>query len=58
MRLGIVLFALGWLAGAAAAAEPAVAGGPEPLCLVVMDPLAAELACPCVAGYAQRDYAA
>lgn len=56
MRLGIVLFALGWLAGAAAAAEPAVAGVPEPLCLVVMDPLAAKLSCPCVAGYAQRDY--
>jgi outer membrane protein assembly factor BamB len=28
----------------------------EPLNLVVMDPLAAELACACVAGYAQRDY--
>jgi len=29
----------------------------EPLTLVVMDPLAAQLACACVAGYAQRDYA-
>lgn len=29
----------------------------EPLTLVVMDPLAAQLACECVAGYAQRDYA-
>jgi ABC-type phosphate/phosphonate transport system substrate-binding protein len=28
-----------------------------PLTLVVMDPLAAELSCPCVKGYAQRDYA-
>jgi ABC-type phosphate/phosphonate transport system substrate-binding protein len=27
-----------------------------PLVMVVMDPLAAELACPCVKGYAQRDY--
>jgi len=32
-----------------AAAEPA-------LTLVVMDPLAAPLSCPCVKGYAQRDY--
>ncbi|MFO0819437.1 MAG: PQQ-binding-like beta-propeller repeat protein [Pirellulales bacterium] len=28
-----------------------------PLILVVMDPLAAPLSCPCVKGYAQRDYA-
>lgn len=28
----------------------------EPLTLVVMDPLAAPLSCPCVKGYAQRDY--
>lgn len=28
----------------------------EPITLVVMDPLAARLSCPCVAGYAQRDY--
>lgn len=28
----------------------------EPLILVVMDPLAKELSCPCVKGYAQRDY--
>jgi ABC-type phosphate/phosphonate transport system substrate-binding protein len=28
----------------------------EPLTMVVMDPLAAPLACPCVKGYAQRDY--
>src|SRR5438445_12922447 len=27
-----------------------------PLTLVVMDPLAAPLSCPCVKGYAQRDY--
>jgi ABC-type phosphate/phosphonate transport system substrate-binding protein len=30
--------------------------GREPLTLVVMDPLAAPLACSCVKGYAQRDY--
>lgn len=28
----------------------------EPLVMVVMDPLAAPLSCPCVKGYAQRDY--
>jgi len=27
-----------------------------PLCLVIMDPLASRLSCPCVEGYAQRDY--
>jgi ABC-type phosphate/phosphonate transport system substrate-binding protein len=31
--------------------------GDAPLTLVVLDPLAADLACPCVEGYAQRDYA-
>jgi outer membrane protein assembly factor BamB/ABC-type phosphate/phosphonate transport system substrate-binding protein len=30
--------------------------GPDPLLFVVMDPLAKELACACVKGYAQRDY--
>jgi len=34
-------------------AEPAKA---DPLIMVVMDPLAKPLSCPCVAGYAQRDY--
>lgn len=28
----------------------------QPLVMVVMDPLAKPLSCPCVAGYAQRDY--
>jgi ABC-type phosphate/phosphonate transport system substrate-binding protein len=28
----------------------------EPLTVIVMDPLAAPLSCPCVKGYAQRDY--
>ncbi|MFQ3650769.1 MAG: PhnD/SsuA/transferrin family substrate-binding protein [Gemmataceae bacterium] len=31
---------------------------PPALTLVVLDPLAADLACPCVKGYAQRDYTA
>lgn len=36
---------------------PAVAAdGPAPFTVVVMDPLAAPLSCPCVKGYAQRDY--
>jgi outer membrane protein assembly factor BamB len=30
--------------------------GPQQLVMVVMDPLAAQLSCPCVKGYAQRDY--
>jgi len=30
--------------------------GPEPILLVVMDPLSKELACACVKGYGQRDY--
>jgi ABC-type phosphate/phosphonate transport system substrate-binding protein len=34
-------------------AEPQKA---EAFTLIVMDPLAADLSCPCVAGYAQRDY--
>ena len=31
-------------------------GDSGPLTMIVMDPLARELACPCVGGYAQRDY--
>src|SRR4051794_10964295 len=31
-------------------------GRPDPIVLVVMDPLAKELACACVKGYGQRDY--
>jgi hypothetical protein len=36
--------------------QRAMAGDPAPLTMIVMDPLAAPLACPCVKGYAQRDY--
>jgi len=32
------------------------ADAPRPLTMVVMDPLALPLSCPCVKGYAQRDY--
>jgi ABC-type phosphate/phosphonate transport system substrate-binding protein len=43
---------------AAAAALPAGAADekPKPLVIVVTDPLAAPNSCPCVEGYAQRDY--
>ena len=34
----------------------AIGKPPEPVLLVVMDPLAKELACACVKGYGQRDY--
>ena len=40
----------------AAAATPAEKGSVEPLQMIVMDPLAAPLSCPCVEGYAQRKY--
>lgn len=43
--------------GRGLAADSGQAPGVDPLVMVVADPLAAELSCPCVAGYAQRDYA-
>lgn len=46
-----LLLTAGWLS----VAGPASAR-PEPLTLVVMDPLALPLSCPCVEGYAQRKY--
>jgi ABC-type phosphate/phosphonate transport system substrate-binding protein len=48
----------GWatLCGAAAAEEKPQAARPTAVRMVVMDPLAKELSCPCVQGYAQRDY--
>ncbi len=39
-------------------AQKAWAGESKVLSIVVMDPLAAPLSCPCVEGYAQRDYEA
>ena len=50
-RLGVMLasVAILFLGGQAPAADDA-------LSLVVMDPLAMPLSCPCVKGYAQRDY--
>jgi ABC-type phosphate/phosphonate transport system substrate-binding protein len=49
-RFAAVIGALAVFAGMATAADPA------PLTVVIMDPLALPLSCPCVAGYAQRDY--
>ncbi len=40
----------------AAAEETKAADAATPLVVVVMDPLALPLSCPCVKGYAQRDY--
>jgi hypothetical protein len=53
-RLGALVLALMLAAGGLPAKTPK--RGPEPILLVVMDPLAKELACACVKGYAQRDY--
>src|SRR5258706_13204447 len=54
LRLGSIVLALLLAAGGVLAKPPK--SGPEPILLVVMDPLAKELACACVKGYAQRDY--
>src|SRR5690606_18127815 len=54
------LLAFGTTAGGAAAPaageETKAADAASPLVVVVMDPLALPLSCPCVKGYAQRDY--
>ncbi len=42
--------------GPLAIADESVSAKTKPLSLVVMDPLAAPLSCPCVEGYAQRKY--
>jgi ABC-type phosphate/phosphonate transport system substrate-binding protein len=49
-RTFVAAFAVAALSVTTFAAEP------TPLTVVVMDPLALPLSCPCVAGYAQRDY--
>ena len=54
LSLGLLAMALLLAAGGALAKPPK--SGPEPILLVVMDPLAKELACACVKGYGQRDY--
>src|SRR5437660_12139200 len=52
MRLSLMLLAALFLISPAVAEDVK----PVPLTMVVMDPLAAPLSCPCVKGYAQRDY--
>jgi ABC-type phosphate/phosphonate transport system substrate-binding protein len=46
------LLGVAFCCGTSAAEKPNL----DPLTVVVMDPLAAPLSCPCVKGYAQRDY--
>jgi outer membrane protein assembly factor BamB/ABC-type phosphate/phosphonate transport system substrate-binding protein len=53
-RLSAMCFTL-WLGITGAFAKPPDAE-PQPIMLVVMDPLAKELACACVKDYGQRDY--
>jgi ABC-type phosphate/phosphonate transport system substrate-binding protein len=53
-RRSAVLLVLLWGVGDVFSKPPK--SGPEPIMLVVMDPLAKELACACVKGYGQRDY--
>ena len=56
-NLSLALLALVLLAPSRLAnAETVAASSDKPLSLVVMDPLAAPLSCPCVEGYAQRKY--
>lgn len=50
------LTAAALLAAAFAFVSPASAADKSELTVIVMDPLSAPLSCPCVAGYAQRDY--
>jgi outer membrane protein assembly factor BamB len=53
-RLGGMVLAL--LLGVGGVSGKPPKSAPEPIMLVVMDPLAKELACACVKGYGQRDY--
>ena len=54
--LAALAWTFGWDATARAWAESANSKVGSTLNVVVMDPLAAPLSCPCVKGYAQRDY--
>ena len=56
MRFLFALSLATLVAGAALAAENAPETTPDGLLMVVMDPLALPLSCPCVEGYAQRNY--
>lgn len=52
----LTMFCLAGTSAVLAAEERAQRAEPSELVMVVMDPLAKPLSCPCVAGYAQRDY--
>lgn len=56
LRLRAMLAAAALLSSATITNTARAAGDREPFTLVVMDPLAAPLACDCVEGYAQRKY--
>ena len=58
MRAVYVVAAFAAVSVSVVAKQPAAPAAPSvsPLSLVVMDPLAAPLSCPCVEGYAQRQY--
>jgi outer membrane protein assembly factor BamB/ABC-type phosphate/phosphonate transport system substrate-binding protein len=56
LAIACLAVCLGRLTGGFQPAEGREGDRPEPLVVVVMDPLAAQLSCPCVKGYAQRDY--
>jgi ABC-type phosphate/phosphonate transport system substrate-binding protein len=53
-RAGLLAWAV--VLGSAGAADMDLSESAQPLQLIVMDPLAKELACACVLGYGQRDY--
>ena len=55
--LAAVVAVVGLVEGRRSLGDEPIADAPT-LVMVVTDPLAAELSCPCVAGYAQRDYGA
>lgn len=52
----VALLVLATLLGASCAAGKFSSSPPEPMLLVVLDPLSRELACACVKGFGQRDY--
>lgn len=54
--LAAVLLVLAAVAARGGDEDKDEADAPRPLSIIVMDPLAAPLSCPCVQGYAQRDY--
>ena len=53
-HVGVTVLAF-WLGAGGVFGKPPESR-PKPIMLVVMDPLAKELACACVKGYGQRDY--